>query len=78
MTTPESKESVVGKLGVFAVGGLLLFIAIFITDPIGPSPDTGIIDLGPVGVRWLLGCLGGAMWAGGIWVIIRKKLTKPD
>jgi hypothetical protein len=40
--------------GVVAVGGVLMLVAA-LDNPIGADPDTGIVDLGPVGTRWLLG-----------------------
>ena len=58
--------------GLFGIGLLLIVIAVF-TDPIGPSPDTGIVDLGVSGTRWLLGFLGGTFVLGGVWTCFRGK-----
>ena len=58
--------------GLFGIGLLLIFIAI-LADPFGPSPDSGIIDLGVSGTRWLLGILGGAFVLGGTWTYFRRK-----
>lgn len=66
------QQAAVAKWGVLGIGGLLLIIAIF-TDPVGSSPDSGILALGPTGTRWLLGCLGGAMLVGGAWTYVREK-----
>ena len=58
--------------GLFVIGLLLIVIAIF-TDPIGSSPDSGIVDLGVTGTRWLLGFLGGAFVFGGVWTYFKRK-----
>ena len=58
---------------LFGIGSLLLVIAVFL-DPIGSSPDSGIVDLGPTGTRWFLGILGGAFFLGGAWPIFKNKL----
>ena len=62
----------VAILGLIGMGGVLLVIAIFY-DPIGASPDSGVIELGPVGTRWLLGVLGSTFWIGGAWVMFKTR-----
>ena len=60
--------------GLFGVGGLLLFIAAFV-DPVGSSPDTGVIALGPQGTRWFLGGLGALLLAAGCATALRRGRT---
>ena len=57
---------------LFGIGVLFLVVAIPL-DPIGSSPDSGIIDLGQTGTRWLLGGLGGVLLLGGAWVLFKNK-----
>lgn len=73
MTDPSAQQKAATRWGALGVGALLITIAVF-TDPMGASPDTGVIDLGSMGTRWLLGILGGAMVLGGIWLSVREKL----
>jgi hypothetical protein len=72
MTTPNNQQRSVAKWSLSAVGGFLLIIAIF-TDPVGSSPDSGIIDLGPTGTSWLLGSVGALMVAAGAWTALRER-----
>ena len=72
MTTPNNQQETIAMWGLFGIGLLLIFTAMF-TDPIGPSPDSGVIDLGVLGTRWLLGFLGGAFVLGGVWTYFRRK-----
>jgi hypothetical protein len=72
MTSPARRQEAIARWGLFGVGLLLLVIAVFL-DPIGSSPDSGVVDLGPTGTRWLLGGLGGAFWVGGAWVQFKNK-----
>lgn len=50
-TSNPSKRNEV--LGLVTLGTFLIMLALLI-DPIGASPDTGLIDLGPVGTKVLL------------------------
>ncbi len=72
MTSPTKHQEAVAKWSLFMIGVLLLVIAIF-TDPVGSSPDSGIIDLGSTGIRWLLGSLGGLILIGGAWKYINER-----
>ena len=72
MSAPTKQQELVAAWGLLGVGLLLLFIALFL-DPIGSSPDSGVLDLGPRGTRWLLGVLGGAMLLGGAWGQFKQK-----
>jgi predicted phage tail protein len=76
MTTPKNQQETIAMWGLFGIGLLLIVIAIF-TNPVGPSPDSGIVDLGVSGTRWLLGSLGGAFVLGGIWTFFRSKSSGP-
>jgi hypothetical protein len=55
------------------MGCLLLASAVFL-DPLGSAPDSGVMDLGQTGTRWLLGALGGAIVASGIWKLHGGKM----
>jgi hypothetical protein len=72
MTTPTQQQETIAMWGLYGMGLLLLFIAIFL-DPIGSSPDSGVVDLGPTGTRWLLGGIGGAFLMGGVWAHFKNK-----
>jgi hypothetical protein len=72
MTDTSDQQKAVAMYGVFGVGALLVVIAVFV-DPVGPSPDSGVFDLGPIGTKWLLGVLGGSMVLGGSWLYVREK-----
>ena len=72
MSSLEKPNESLGICCVFGLAGLLLFIAIFM-DPIGSSPDTGMIDLGSSGSKWLLGGMGAAFALGGVWSLMRNK-----
>ncbi len=56
---PRSSWISIG-LGCFFVAIAILF------DPIGPSPDTGVFDLGSTGTRCLIGLLGGVFLVAGL------------
>lgn len=71
MTHQANQREMIAAWSLIAIGVLLLAIAIFF-DPIGPSPDSGIVDLGAIGTKWLVGCLGGVFVAGGGWGLLRK------
>ena len=72
MTTPASQEHVVAKFGLLAVGLVLLLVAL-VFDPVGTSPDSGVIDLGPSATRWLLGGLGGGALVAAAWAHFSRK-----
>lgn len=60
------------------IAALLLIIA-FPFDPIGgSSPDSGLIDFGPTGTKWLLGSLGAIFLVAGIWSLIKIKSVPPE
>lgn len=73
MTNSTRQQKTAAMWGVFGVGALLLIIAI-VVDPIGFSPDTGMIDLDPIGTRWLLGGLGALFILAGAYKIVRNRL----
>ena len=58
-------------MGLFGIGILLLTIAVF-CDPIGSSPDTGVLDLGSSGTKWLLGAFGTSFIAAGMGALVKK------
>jgi hypothetical protein len=72
MAIPNNQQETNALLGLFGIGILLIVIAIF-TDPIGPSPDSGMVDLGVSGTRWLLGFIGGTFVLGGALTYFRGK-----
>lgn len=50
-----------------AVGLGVFFLGIAITvDPIGSSPDSGLLDLGHNGTRGLIGLFGGVLLVGAL------------
>jgi small multidrug resistance pump len=51
MEDPTKRQEAVAKWGLLGIGGLLLIIAMF-TDPVGSSPDSGILALGPYSVAF--------------------------
>jgi len=57
MTEGRPDQERYARWGLFFVAGLLLVIAIFF-DPVGPSPESGLLEPGPLGTRLLLGGLG--------------------
>ena len=69
----EPREERVASWSLFGIGSLLLVIAILF-DPIGPSPDSGIIDLGTSRTKWLLGIFGSFFLLAAIWSFLRKKI----
>lgn len=71
MNAPQEKTHRIAQRGLLAIGTLLLGIALF-ADPIGPSPDSGVLDLGSTGTRYLLGVLGGVFLAGDIAGFFRR------
>lgn len=72
MTAPTNQQEAIATWSLIAIGLMLLVIAIFL-DPVGSSPDSGIVDLGSVGTRWLLGGLGGVFVLGGAWGFFKKR-----
>jgi hypothetical protein len=77
MTAPAKQQESIARWGLLGIGLLLLFLAIF-GDPIGSSPDSGVVDLGPTGTRWLLGGLGGVLVLGGAWVQFKPKSSRSN
>ena len=75
MNTPAKRSKHVEIIGLFGIGTLLLTIAVFV-DPIGSSPDTGVLDLGVSGTKWLLGAFGFFFIAGGIVALLRARNSK--
>jgi hypothetical protein len=71
MTTPTKEQETIAMWGLLGIGLLLLVIAIF-SAPIGASPDSGVVDLGSTGTKWLLGGLGAAFLLSGFWVHFKK------
>ncbi|MEO8671161.1 MAG: hypothetical protein ABI411_07580 [Tahibacter sp.] len=72
MSTPATRSRVVDGIGLLGIGGLLLVLAAMI-DPIGSSPDTGVLDLGSGGTRWLLGVCGALFAAAGVVSFLKAK-----
>lgn len=62
-------------MGLLGIGILLLTIAVFF-DPIGSSPDTGVLDLGVSGTKWLLGVFGASFIAAGIGALVKARSSK--
>jgi hypothetical protein len=57
MKSQPRQQQTITLWGSFGIGALLLVIAIYF-DPVGTSPDSGVIDLGRSGTKWLIGGLG--------------------
>ena len=76
MNAPTKQQETIAMWGLFGIGLLLLVIAIFL-DPIGSSPDSGVVDLGPAGTKLLLGGVGAALLLGGTWVNLKNKSSGP-
>ncbi len=74
MSSPPNQTETIASWCIFLIGALLLFIAIFF-DPIGSSPDTGIIDLGTVNTKWLLGGIGSVCLLIGIVALFKNRST---
>jgi hypothetical protein len=72
MTSWARRPESIARWGLSGIGGLLLVIAIFL-DPTGASPDSGLVDLGPAGTRWLLGGLGAALFLGSAWGHLKSR-----
>jgi hypothetical protein len=66
MPDPARRRDRLARAGLLGIGVLLLGLA-WCTDPLGASPDSGLVDLGPTGTRWLLAGLGGCFLLGGAW-----------
>ena len=76
MKDATERQETIAIWMLFGIGALLLAIA-FYFDPIGTSPDSGVLDLGSVGTKRLLGCAGGFCILGGVWSLLKKlKLRK--
>jgi len=74
LSSSSNQTEVIASWCIFLIGALLIFIAIFL-DPIGSSPESGIIDLGTVGTRRLLGSIGSVCVLIGIVALIKKRST---
>lgn len=70
MNAPAGQSKYVAVIGLFGIGALLLCVAVFV-DPIGSSPDTGILDLGTRGTKWLLGAFGAVFIAAGVRTLVK-------
>jgi hypothetical protein len=74
MDVSTKNQKKIEALGLIGVGFILLAIALFF-DPIGQSPDSGVLDLGSTGSKWLLGTFGVIFVAGGVWSLIKAKIS---
>jgi len=72
MSSSSNQKEVIASWCIFLIGALLIFIAIFL-DPIGPSPESGIIDLATVGTKRLLGSIGSVCMLIGIVAFIKNR-----
>jgi predicted phage tail protein len=75
MNTPSNRSKPVEIIGLLGIGALLLAVAAFV-DPVGSSPDTGVLDLGSSGTKWLLGAFGVFFIAAGIRALVKPRRTK--
>jgi hypothetical protein len=69
------RSKYVEAIGLFGIGALLLAITALV-DPIGGSPDTGVLDLGSGGTKWLLGTFGIFFVAAGIRALVKARIPK--
>jgi len=69
------RKKYVEMLGLFGVGILLICIALLL-DPIGSSPDTGVIELRSTGAKQLLGFLGVIFVVCGFVVFARRSRNR--
>lgn len=74
MNTSTKTQKKIEVLGLIGIGFMLLTIALFF-DPIGQSPESGVLDLGSMGSKWLLGTFGLIFLVGGVWSLIKAKLS---
>jgi hypothetical protein len=74
MDVSTKNQKKIEALDLIGVGFILLAIALFF-DPIGQSPDSGVLDLGSTGSKWLLGMFGLIFLTGGIWSLIKARLS---
>ena len=72
MTSRNSQQQSTAMWSSLGVGVVFLSLAIFF-DPIGSTPETGVIDLGTTGTKVLLGAFGVFFIAGAAWVFIKNK-----
>ena len=72
MSSSSNQKEVIASWCIFLIGALLIFIAIFL-DPIGSSPESGIIDLATVGTKRLLGSMGSVCVLIGIVAFIKNR-----
>jgi len=74
MTTPHQNNGNSPLAGLCLLGIALMFIGLGVfTDPIGPDPDSGLIDLGTNGTKILLVGFGVSFLLGGAWVIFQRR-----
>lgn len=59
------KDDAGAAWGLLGIGSLLLIIGLFF-DPIGSSPDTGLIDASPQTLKMILGGIGALMFIAGV------------
>jgi hypothetical protein len=76
VNAPTKQQQTIAKWGLIEIALLLLVIAVFL-DPIGSSPDSGVVDLDPTGTKWFLGGLGALWLLGGAWVNFKNKSSGP-
>jgi hypothetical protein len=58
--------------GVMGIGVLLILVVQF-SNPLGDSPDSGLVDLGPTGTKRLLEGFGLCFVLAGLWLLLRKR-----
>jgi uncharacterized membrane protein HdeD (DUF308 family) len=75
MDAPTNRAKNAEGIALLGIGALLLALAAFV-DPMGSSPDTGVIDLGSRGTKWLLGAFGVLFIAAGIRALVKPRRTK--
>lgn len=71
MIKTTSQQEKISSWSLVVIGLLLISTAVFF-DPIGSSPESGVVDLGIVGTKWLLGILGGACVLGGAFFFFKR------
>jgi hypothetical protein len=54
------------------VGLVVLVVGVWF-DPIGSDPESGLVQLGVTGTKWLLGAFGGFFLLVGLWAFLRRK-----
>jgi hypothetical protein len=70
--SPESlRETTAAAWGALGVGLVVLVVGVFF-DPIGSDPDSGLVQLGVTGTRWLLGAFGVFFLVVGGWAFSKR------